>query len=215
MSVLCGCGREYDVTLFAFGRTLACTCGRRVGPASRLGPPEGAGPPRFAADAMLGRLARWLRLLGLDTHFEAHVADADLVRLALQQGRWLLTRDRGLLAEWRVAGAYRVRAERPRAQLGEVVSHFELVPHLRPLTRCALCNAALEALPPEEARGRVPERVRAGGGPLRLCPVCGRGYWRGSHVARMQRVIAELVREVEAGPRPPPPDDAGGGAAGP
>jgi len=212
VSVRCGCGREYDATLFAFGRTLECTCGRRVGPASRLGAPETDGPPRFAADAMLGRLARWLRLLGLDTRFEAHVADADLVRVALQEGRWILTRDRALLDEWRVAGACLVAAERPRAQLAEVVRRFGLLPYLQPFTRCAVCNTPLETLAPEAARGRVPERVRAAGGPLRVCPACRRVYWRGSHVTRMQRVIAELTRE--AGADPAGPAAGGAGAAG-
>ncbi|MDX1648274.1 MAG: Mut7-C RNAse domain-containing protein [Myxococcota bacterium] len=203
MSVRCPCGREYDATLFAFGRTLRCACGRRVGTAARLAPPpDDPGPPRFAADAMLGRLARWLRLLGLDTFYEAHVTDADLVRRALLEGRWILTRDRRLPDEWRVAGVHLVEAERPRAQLVEVARRFALVPWLRPFTRCAVCNAALAPLAPGDAEGRVPERIRARGGPLRACPDCDRAYWPGSHVARMQRVIASLAREAGDGGPP-------------
>lgn len=207
MSVRCPCGREYDATLFAFGRTLHCACGRRVGAEARLGPPaEGRGPPRFAADAMLGRLARWLRILGLDTFYEAHVADEDLVRTALLEGRWILTRDRLLPREWRVAGVALIRAERPRAQLVEVARRFELVPWLRPFTRCPVCNAPLEPLAAEAAVSRVPSRILARGTPLRACPACGRAYWPGSHVRRMQRAIERLAEEAR---RPDPEEGRG------
>jgi uncharacterized protein with PIN domain len=151
---------------------------------------------------MLGRLARWLRLLGLDTCYEAHVADADLVRRALLEERWILTRDRRLPDEWRVAGVHLVQAERPRAQLVEVVRAFGLLPHLAPFTRCAVCNAPLVALAPEAAAGRVPPRILARGVPLRACPECGRAYWPGSHVARIRHLVDELAREVRAGAGP-------------
>jgi uncharacterized protein with PIN domain len=64
LSVPCPrCGREYDVTLFEFGRTIHCACGTRVGRERRVRIDVGAEPPRFLADAMLGALARWLRIL--------------------------------------------------------------------------------------------------------------------------------------------------------
>ena len=95
MAITChGCGREYDVTLFQFGRTIRCTCGARVGLEHRIGPAVDEARPRFIADAMLGRLARWLRTLGYDTAYDDRIADADLVRRSLTEGRHLLTRDR-------------------------------------------------------------------------------------------------------------------------
>jgi uncharacterized protein with PIN domain len=137
------------------------------------------------------------------------VADADLVRRALLEGRWILTRDRRLPEEWRVAGVHLVAAERPRAQLVEVARRFDLLPWLDPFTRCAVCNAPLAPLDPEAARGRVPARILARGDPLRACPACGRAYWPGSHVTRMRRVLDELAREVASPASPPPGPGAG------
>lgn len=78
------CDRTYDVTLFEFGRTIHCTCGERVGLEQRIGPTPYPTPepslssatdePRFIADAMLGKVARWLRTLGYDTVYD-DVAD--------------------------------------------------------------------------------------------------------------------------------------------
>jgi hypothetical protein len=71
-----GCGRSHDDALFAFGDTISCIFGRRVGAESRAIDPGSDGPPRFAVDVMLGRHARWLRVLGLDATWTAELADA-------------------------------------------------------------------------------------------------------------------------------------------
>jgi hypothetical protein len=74
------------VTLFEFGRTIRCTCGERVGLEARVVSVRGRDrPPRFAADDMLGRLARWLRALGHDTVHEPTITDAELVRRAIAE----------------------------------------------------------------------------------------------------------------------------------
>ena len=80
MAILCPtCGREYDVTLFQFGRTISCTCGAHVGLEKRIPFTPIGREPRFICDAMLGRLARWLRTLGYDTEYDDAIDDAVLV----------------------------------------------------------------------------------------------------------------------------------------
>jgi uncharacterized protein with PIN domain len=191
LTVRCpGCGREYDPALFAFGRTIHCACGQRVGVAPADVPL--ADPPRFAADAMLGKLARWLRLLGFDTVYEPDIADEALVRRALNEGRIILTRDRGLPEAWRVSAIHLVSAERPLAQVREVAGEFDLVRRARLLTRCSRCNTLLIPATREEARDRVPPRVLASAQQLHRCPGCGRFYWTGSHVKRMRRMVEDL-----------------------
>jgi hypothetical protein len=191
-----GCGREYDAALFAFGRTISCACGARVGLDARVRrADEGGGPdgPRFMVDAMLGRLARWLRVLGFDAAWEADIADERLVRRALDEERWILTRDRALPVEWRAPRVHLVAAETPFEQLREVARAFGLAAGARPFRRCSRCNAVLEAIDAQSAAARVPLRVLERHDEFRRCPGCGRIYWPGSHAERMRRVVERAL----------------------
>lgn len=151
-------------------------------------------PPRFLADAMLGRLARWLRVLGFDAEYDATHPDPVLVRRAADEGRILLTRDRHLLRELRPARALEVRADAPLAQLAEVVAALGLTPPAEPFTRCLVCNAELSPpLAEDEAARLVPPASRGLPGAVRVCPCCGRTYWPGSHVRRMRDALARAL----------------------
>lgn len=200
MAVSCACcGRHYDVTLFQFGRTITCACGARVGRVVEervLSPPA---EPRFYCDAMLGRLARWLRALGFDTAYDASIADADLVRRAWEEGRWILTCDRRLQEEWRISGCLLLKGEEPLARLAEVLSHFGIDQPRCAFTRCLQCNEALETIDADMASERVeievPDRVFRTRDEFSYCPACGRVYWEGSHTRRMRRRLKEFFEE--------------------
>ena len=152
--------------------------------------------PRFAADAMLGRLARWLRVLGYDTFYESAIADPVLVALAANEDRILLTRDRHLLRELRPLRALEVRRDAPLEQLQELVAALGLPPPSELFTRCILDNAPLSApLAPEEFLGLLPEDFGDVPGPVRRCPGCGRLYWGGSHVRRMRHALERALPE--------------------
>jgi uncharacterized protein with PIN domain/DNA-directed RNA polymerase subunit RPC12/RpoP len=190
MAISCpGCGREYDVTLFQFGRTIHCTCGQRVGLEHRVEIPVNAERPRFLADAMLGRLARWLRTLGYDTAYEDGISDDELVRRAFEEGRHILTRDRRLFDEWRVDGGLVIHAEKPLEQIAEVVVAFDLPLPTRLFTRCRVCNAVVRPVERMAVADRVPPRVWEREREFVECPGCGRVYWEGSHVRRMRSVL--------------------------
>jgi uncharacterized protein with PIN domain len=196
MGVPCpGCGRQYDVALFPFGRTIHCACGRRVGLEARVRFEEREGAPRFIADAMLGRLARWLRIMGFDTAYEEHITDAELVRRSLQEQRVILTRDRALPEEWRVASVFVLTSETGVGQLREVVRAFDLAADVVLFTRCSVCNARLEPASRDSVRADVPERIFATHDVFRRCPGCSRVYWRGSHADRMERVVAKVLAD--------------------
>ena len=188
-----GCRREYDTALFAFGRTIHCTCGTRVGaePAAPAADVAGA-EPRFLADAMLGRLARWLRLLGFDTAYDAAIADADLARRAFEEGRIVLTRDRALPDEWRLPRVLVLRSETPGEQLRELARVFPLRRAARLFSRCSRCNAPLEEVAPAAVAARVPARVLARRPLFHRCRGCGRVYWAGSHVERIRRALDRI-----------------------
>jgi len=193
MAITCTrCGRGYDTTLFQFGRTIDCTCGARVGIDPQRSSPV-AGEPRFVADAMLGRLARWLRILGFDTAYRDDWADAELARCAYEDERIALTRDRRLPDEWRLPRVLVLASENTREQLRELARAFPQLGAGRAFTRCSRCNSTLEMASRESVVGEVPPRVRQLHRSFRRCPTCRRIYWEGSHVARMRHALDELL----------------------
>jgi uncharacterized protein with PIN domain len=147
-------------------------------------------PTRFLADAMLGRLARWLRVVGADTiQLPTDAPDVALVARARADERVLLTRDLHLLRELRPHRELAIRSVVPLVQLGEVVRAFALRRPAELLTRCLLDNTPLVEMTPAEIAEQVPPRSRELSGPMRRCPTCGRAYWRGSHVRRMEAAL--------------------------
>ncbi len=146
--------------------------------------------PRFTADAMLARLARWLRVLGWDTRLDPHLDDAAVVALAQAERRILLTRDRGLLRELQPAHALELRHDAPLDQLRHVVQALSLRAPAQLFTRCTVSNTLLSApLDAVQRRDLLPPDVAALPGPARRCPGCERLYWRGSHARRMRAAI--------------------------
>jgi uncharacterized protein with PIN domain len=163
---------------------------------------------RAVADAMLGRLARWLRALGHDVLFDEALHDPDLVRLATREHRLLLTRDRRLCLErghpdWCLL----VDGQRPAAQLRELDRRLPVFgPEWRDrlFTRCMVCNDVLVPAPYRQVRDRLPPdvrsdpRVRSAG--FRRCGGCGRVYWEGSHTRRMRRWLEGVAAQSDAEP---------------
>ena len=153
-------------------------------------------PTSFLADAMLGRLARWLRAIDADTvQLPLDASDGELVARAEAEERVLLTRDRHLLRELRPVRAFAIESDVPLQQLTQVVRAFELPRPAEFLTRCLLDNTLLREVPPSEVGDLVPPRSRDLPGAVRRCPSCGRVYWRGSHVRRMEAALLAALPE--------------------
>ena len=151
--------------------------------------------PRFLLDVHLGRLARLLRMLGIDAAYHADAGDDELRETARREGRALLSRDRDLVAHPDLDRAYLVRSQRPDEQLREVLERFQLQGCARPLTRCLRCNTTLEAAAAGEVRDRIPPRVLERHREFRRCPVCRRVYWMGTHAERMTAMLLHLTRK--------------------
>lgn len=145
--------------------------------------------PRFVADAHLGGLARLLRMLGLDTRFHNGIADSELRRIAREEGRTILTRDRDLLICRDVTHGCYVHALKPEAQLREVVERLQLIGSVRPFTRCLHCNRVLEHVDKAWVADRLPPAVAARQTVFRRCPQCLRVYWPGDHYRRMSQML--------------------------
>jgi uncharacterized protein with PIN domain len=151
---------------------------------------------KFVADAMLGRLAKWLRILGHDTAYCPNVDDQELVRLARAEDRVLLTRDTELTRR-RGLRSLLVESDRFEEQLGQLLRELSLDMESPP--RCARCNAILEGIDPAAAKGRVPPYVYRRHSEFTLCPVCDKVYWRGTHWQR----ITERIDQIRAGSASP------------
>ena len=144
---------------------------------------------RFVADAHLGALARRLRMAGFDTLFRNDFADREIAALAADEGRIVLTRDRGLLQHKAISHACYVHATAPDAQFSALVERLGLRPGLRPFTRCIECNAPLEAVGKSTVLDRLPPSVREHHVRFTRCTGCGRVFWEGSHWRRMGRML--------------------------
>lgn len=145
--------------------------------------------PPLLLDAMLGRLARWLRLMGYDAAYLSDTDDLEVMRLARAEERLLLTRDRGLAAR-RGVQAILIESQELGGQLEQV--RREVGPPPEPVvSRCSLCNTPLEFLTREAARGRVPPYIWRSQQEFTQCPNCHRVYWQGTHWQAIQEQLGE------------------------
>ena len=150
-------------------------------------------PPRFVVDAHLGRLAKYLRMLGLDAAYGNDPGDPLLESLAYTEERILLSRDKALLDRAPLDRGYFVRATDPEERLQEVADRFQLRAHLRPFTRCLTCNTPLEPVAKEEIEERLPPRTAEAFDEYFLCPQCDQVIWKGSHYDRMKDFLERVL----------------------
>lgn len=160
--------------------------------------------PRFVVDSMLGRLARWLRILGFDTWYFREIDDRELLKIHEDTGRVLLTRDTRMVRCRGIGRRLLVKSDRWEDQLRQVVQAFSLdVRRESMLTRCLLCNRLLERLRPEEAYRRIPDYVAGSTSVFCACKSCGKVYWAGTHRKRMDEVVSMLRSDRKDGKGPP------------
>lgn len=152
-------------------------------------------PYRFFADTMLGKLARWLRMLGYDTAYEKVMADDELIARALHEDRWLLTRD-GYLARRRILRGRHslIVSDHLDEQLRQLRAELSLRLDLTDRTsyRCAHCNTVLGSISAEEAAPFIPPYVAASYRDYLRCPGCARIYWPGTHWDHVLRRLASI-----------------------
>jgi hypothetical protein len=155
---------------------------------------------KFIADSMLGRLAKWLRLLGFDTLYYPHIEDSLLLRIAREQHRIILTRDTRLVKVRGISNHMLLEDNDPFNQLHKVITSYDLLPQLTekgkislpPSGRCSICNELLKEIPREKAKQHVPEYVYKTCSSFKQCVTCGKYYWTGSHQHNLRNKLSEL-----------------------
>lgn len=159
-----------------------------TGSGLRPDPPIG----RFVVDVNLGKLAKYLRLVGFDAVSDSALDDSDLADIAVDEDRILLTKDRNLLKRRIVVHGYLVRAVLPDDQLIEVVRRFGLAESLRPFARCMECNGEIVPVAKSDVDHLLQPLTRRHFEHFRRCRRCARIYWRGSHVAHLDSLVAKV-----------------------
>ncbi len=156
---------------------------------------------RFVLDTHLGRLARYLRMLGFDTRYRNDYDDQELAEISSRERRILLTRDHGLLKRGQVTHGYCVREMDPKRQIAEVIRRFDLTGSIRPFARCIRCNGTMETVDKDQVRDQLPPKTKQYFEDFRRCKDCGQVYWRGSHFERMRRLI-DAIQDENRGESP-------------
>jgi uncharacterized protein with PIN domain len=154
------------------------------------------GDARFILDNHLGQLATYLRMLGFDSLYRNDYQDAELARVAVQDGRVLLTRDRRLLMRKAIRLGYCIHQTEPRQQVVEVLQRFRLKDQIRPFQRCLRCNSPLQKVSKQEILERLEPLTKKYFEEFHICPSCHQIYWKGSHYGHMLEVIDELATQA-------------------
>lgn len=151
-------------------------------------------PLKFIADSMLGRLARWLRILGYDVIYEPSISDDDLIARSLQEQRVILTMDRELTQRESAKYCLLIRSDDYKEQLKHVITHYNIDCKSHIFTRCLLCNETLDSIEKEKIKDKVPKYVYSAQNKFDICPQCHRVYWSGTHRDEILKNLDEIVR---------------------
>jgi len=155
---------------------------------------------KFIADSNTGKLARWLRMIGYDTLLFTEKDDSKMIKIALKEGRVILTRDTQIIKRRLVTNgelkAIFIKHDDPKAQLQQTVETLNLDYHFNPFSLCLDCNQTLIPRSKDEVQNLVPSYVFKTQKQYMECPSCHRIYWQGTH---WQAMVKELENLAEGG----------------
>ena len=153
----------------------------------------------FIADNNVGKLARWLRLIGYDTLLFKQKDDGQMIKTALTENRVILTKDTQFMKRRLVTNGklktIHIKQDDPKLQVQKVVEALNLNYHFKPFSLCLECNRALIARDREEVKNLVPARVFETQTRYTQCPACHRIYWQGTHWQAMDKKLRDLQAE--------------------
>jgi uncharacterized protein len=150
----------------------------------------------FIADTTVGKLVKWLRILGYDTVYWRSEDPQGLLHRARDEGRTLITKDTKLYKDKGSLKALLIQEDNPFLQLQEVVRLFKLpLNKAMFFSRCLICNSQLEMVDPSEAREEVPDYIYHTHRTFSRCPSCRKIYWTGTHYEHMAAVVERLQED--------------------
>jgi uncharacterized protein with PIN domain len=153
---------------------------------------------KFLADGMLGKLARWLRMLGQDVIYSTQLSDNELLDLAKAECRALLTRDFELYkrAVGRGLEAFYVEGKTESARLAEVTERYGLTLEIdMAKSHCPICNTKLEAALKEQLKNELEGNTYKYYDEFWKCPNCGQIYWQGAHWKQITNTLTQAKQK--------------------
>ena len=158
---------------------------------------------KFIVDGMLGKLTRWLRMLGHNVKYSNKLDDAQLIAIAKKEKRILLTRDLELYQQATAKGvqAFYVDGKTEAERLAQIAKKFGISLEIdMAVSRCPKCNAQVKPTSKENVKGKVEETTFAHYNEFWECPKCGQIYWQGAHWTRIRRTLEEAkkLKEIKA-----------------
>ncbi len=154
----------------------------------------------FILDGMLGKLARWLRIMGNDTKYSSAMQDAELLRIAKQEKRILLTRDLALYhqAVAKSVEAFYVEGTKESERLAEISARFRVALAIDlEQSRCPKCNTKLATATKVEIADKVEPNTLKFYNEFWRCLNCGAVYWQGAHWTKIHATLEEAKRKTE------------------
>lgn len=154
---------------------------------------------RFVTDGMLGKLTRWLRMLGHDVAYSSSLNDEQLIEIAKGERRVLLTRDLQLYQQATTQGvdSFFVEETTEAKKLAGLAKRFNLKLEIDITTsRCPKCNTQIRLVPKEKVVGRVPKTTASYYHEFWECPGCGQIYWQGAHWKRISKTLREAKQTL-------------------
>jgi len=145
--------------------------------------------PKFVCDVHLGRLARYLRMMGFDVLYRNNFVDEEIIRISLKERRAILTRDKGILKRSEVTHGYWVRGIKVEEQVKEILHRFDLKKEIKEFSRCIESNDLLKPVKTELIIDQLPVKVAKTQNEFYECPSCKKIYWKGTHYKRMLAFI--------------------------
>lgn len=147
--------------------------------------------PKFIADTMLGKLARWMSLLGYDIIYSGIIDDAELIHQAQATKRIIITRDTKLINSHPEVAVLIIKSTERWEQLREVIQHYPMNFAETAFSRCQYCNVEIEEVDKKKVIERLPPLVREAQEKIYQCPQCGKLYWSASHVDHIRSLLKE------------------------
>lgn len=152
--------------------------------------------PSFAADAMLGKLSRKLRIFGFDTIYNPNIDDSELINLSTSNGRIVLTSDRELFVKCKMKKVKAILVNE-KTEIENLVEIFDSIDikkielQLIP-KRCTLCNELLDLVDSQSVSKHLPEHVLMCNDFVYRCKKCSKFYWKGSHIEHMSKLANRI-----------------------